>query len=201
MGVDKTRPKHKRAKNQKKRRRVRKRQPPKTPIDQVDHDKDHWCYLLYSDKHAEHYIGYTTDPERRLGEHRAAALRFTKAKRTMRWQDDKCRFLCIVKGFTNSRDSQQLEWWWKRYSKSTKKLCQVVHWALHYGKIRKTRGCKEPTKSQVLHKPWTQAAKPVDDPLRRQKGPFRVYWFPNLPKGFNTPRSSERVVHEFFDSF
>jgi hypothetical protein len=48
---------------------------------------------------------------------------------------------------------------------------------------------------QVLNKPWTLKAKGVRDELRGPMGPFRVYWLPNLPAGFDVPASTSHVEH------
>ena len=170
----------------------KKRRKPKTPIDQVDLDKQHWTYLLYSDKHRQCYVGYTRRPHLRLGQHRSNN---TRANKTTRWQDPNCRFLCVVTGFLNVRDGQQFEWLFSRYSTSPKKLCEFVDLALKYGKLKKTTGRRSPTRTDALGKPWTRAAKAVSDPLRQQKGPFRVYWFSHLPDGFVIPESSAHVQH------
>ena len=67
--------------------------------------KNHYCYLLESEHTGRSYVGYTTDPHRRLEEHNGKGKKGAKHTRTGRpWH-----LICYIKGFANGRHARQFE--------------------------------------------------------------------------------------------
>ena len=77
--------------------------------------KKYYCYLLVSKRCPGHtYIGYTTDPDRRLAQHNGKVQ--GGAKYTKRYRPWKRKIL--VSGFKSSHDALMFEWAWKHPSKT-----------------------------------------------------------------------------------
>lgn len=72
----------------------------------------HYCYLLSNKNHT--YIGYTTDPKRRLKQHNGILK--GGGKYTRRYRPWKLKI--IIKGFKNGKQARQFEYAWKHPSKS-----------------------------------------------------------------------------------
>ena len=84
-----------------------------------DQNKHYHCYCLRScnPKHPrKNYIGYTTNPYRRLRQHNGEIK--GGAWRTKRWGGRPWEFVCIVYGFQTSKQALQFEWAWQHCNKS-----------------------------------------------------------------------------------
>jgi predicted GIY-YIG superfamily endonuclease len=99
------------------------------------------CYLLHS-LDAKHpyktYVGFTTDPHRRLRQHNGI-LKAGGAKRTSRagrpWQ-----FVAVVHGFPSHRAGLQFEWAWQHCDKSL--AVRAVLGDVEARKLKRKRGAK-----------------------------------------------------------
>ena len=173
-------------KNVNSRRRRRRRSVCVTPLTAVDQKRVHSCYILYSPATKKVYVGYTTNPARRLRQHRGEIQ--GGAKRTQKMKDDKMRFLAIISRFINARDAQFFEWLLERAGNchtrrrctSPRKICEAVHTLLNPELLA-------PKKS------WTKTALPLVHPLRNL--PFTVKWSNDLPRGFQVPSNTAYVSH------
>lgn len=69
----------------------------------------HFCYLLTCPNSKRCYIGYTTDPQRRLRQHNGDIK--GGAKKTSRYEN--WDIVCTIGGFENYRQALRFEWKWQ----------------------------------------------------------------------------------------
>ena len=75
-------------------------------------DAGHYAYLLAEVSGGRTYIGYTTDPHRRLRQHNRIIHGGAKATNGRRWE-----LKAVVGGFGCMPHAMMLEWKWKRHSR------------------------------------------------------------------------------------
>jgi len=74
-----------------------------------EHPSDHCCYLLRSRLNGRTYIGYTTDPLRRLRQHNGEICGGAKkTSRSRPWE-----LVCVVRGFPDQGSALRFEWRWQ----------------------------------------------------------------------------------------
>ena len=141
----------------------RYRKQPKTPANQVDLDKLHGSYLLYSPKTKGTYPGYALDPVYRYEQH--LGKRAGGAEETRNMNDPKLRILAVVCPFMNVRDGKDYEGSVISRSNSPWSRLRWMVEALM-------------TANQL----WSDDSTiPAGDERRAPLGPFHFFLFPNLP--------------------
>ena len=93
------------------------------------------CYLLSSiEKPSKFYIGYTTDPSRRLKEHNEpSTTKYTKAT----LQNRPWRMVCYFDGFKSQTEAKSFEWRWQNPLKSKHELKHFLRSTLPFLTKRK----------------------------------------------------------------
>jgi predicted GIY-YIG superfamily endonuclease len=76
----------------------------------------HACYLITSPHRGKTYIGYSSDPGKRIRQHNGLIV--GGAKRTKRGRP--WSFFCIVSGFQDKHQALSFEWHWQHPSKGLK---------------------------------------------------------------------------------
>lgn len=131
---------------------------------QVNDEKQHFCYLLFSDVgteqlHPRCYIGYSPDPVRRLREHNRDVRRRGARKTSRcpyRW-----RLVAVIGGFSSKSRALSLEASWQRRRRSHRQALSRTQreWEALYRTLQQTHIVADPSSVwlSVIPRWWHEA--------------------------------------------
>lgn len=77
-----------------------------------------YCYLLCTDSGSHTYVGATTDPDRRLRQHKGELAGGARATGIRVAQGREWRRVCVLHGLPDWKSALQVEWRWKQLSRT-----------------------------------------------------------------------------------